>query len=196
MTLEEARSVLSRDAGMADLLEAIGTITHDPHSSPQDLMLGLRHPEVIAEQAALGLYRCTGRPLPQDRTQLSTDLQDWTDWLSQCTSSEESEEPDSPGSLTRTTGVRSANDPDTALSPGTAVRVRFAAVLELLERNGWQRQRTHTVQSDDIEVTRIFVFAPPRGSSDEVLVVRVDLDGTVSRAAISSVKRFIASTER
>ena len=81
MTLEDAKSLLSGDAEMADLLEAIGTIARHPDSSPQDLMLGLPHSELIADQAALALYARTGRPLPKDRSKIATDAEDWTAWL-------------------------------------------------------------------------------------------------------------------
>lgn len=82
MTLEQARAtLLNGAAGMGDLLLAIGTIVSDRTSSLADLILGLSHPELIAEQASLSLYRRTGRPLPADRFQISTAPEEWLLWL-------------------------------------------------------------------------------------------------------------------
>lgn len=81
MSLRKARFVLKSQGDLGDLLFAIGTVISSPKSSLDDIILGLRHPEVIAEQAALALYRRTGRPLPRDRADISTDGADWAKWI-------------------------------------------------------------------------------------------------------------------
>jgi Lon protease-like protein len=84
MTLEQARSILlSGNAAMGDLLLAIGAIVSDRTSSLGDLILGLAHPDLIAEQASLSLFRRSKRPLPADRFRISTDPEDWVIWLLQ-----------------------------------------------------------------------------------------------------------------
>jgi hypothetical protein len=66
---------------MGDLLHAIMVVASAPASSIADLLLGLRHPAVIAEQAAFALYRRTGRPKPANASELSMDAEDWVVWL-------------------------------------------------------------------------------------------------------------------
>jgi len=61
--------------------EAIAVVLQFPESSLLDVALGLKHGGVIAEQAALALYKRTDRPLPDDRRQLVTDIRTWTKWI-------------------------------------------------------------------------------------------------------------------
>lgn len=81
MTLEQARFRLLNGGKLVDLLKAIGVVIEDRASSVADRLLGLQHPERIAEQAAFAPYRRTGRPTPADATQLSMDAENWMVWL-------------------------------------------------------------------------------------------------------------------
>jgi len=77
MTIVEAVKTLQEGGNLPALAEAIGIVASDPESSPNDLLLGLPHKGFVAEQAALALYRRTGRPIPDDRNQLILDPDEW-----------------------------------------------------------------------------------------------------------------------
>ena len=77
MTLEAARRILMQGGELVELAEAFTAIATDGSASLEDLILGLRHPGFVAEQAALTLYKRTGRPLPDDRGTLMLDPDDW-----------------------------------------------------------------------------------------------------------------------
>ena len=83
MTKTEALRFLDEGGSLVQLAEAVGTLVGDSRSTPQELMRGLRHPGVVAEQAALALYRRLNRPLPPDRSNVVTDYADWMTWLLQ-----------------------------------------------------------------------------------------------------------------
>lgn len=82
MTFDEARGILRAGGEWADLAEAVGVVIASPESSPWDLVLGLKHGGVVAEQAALALYRRTGTTLPDNRAKLRTDPMTWSMILS------------------------------------------------------------------------------------------------------------------
>ncbi len=82
MTREQALQSLRQDGPDRDLLEAIGVLATDRATRVSDLMLGLDHRGIVAEQAALALYKRTGRPFPPDRRNCATTRDDWTEWLS------------------------------------------------------------------------------------------------------------------
>jgi len=100
MTLADAVRLLRTGGRWADLGEAIGVVIASPESSVFDILPGLKHGGFIAEQAALALYKRTGRPLPEDRTTLVTDLPSWADWISSIESKPVRQEP-SMSSVTR-----------------------------------------------------------------------------------------------
>lgn len=81
MTFVEAVRTLRSGGSWPVLGEAIVVVLQSPESSLFDVALGLNHGGVIAEQAALALYKRTGRPLPDDRRQLVTDIRTWTKWI-------------------------------------------------------------------------------------------------------------------
>jgi len=81
MTHEEAIRTLKKGGPLVTLAEAIGTVASEPGSSLEDLLLGLQYEGLVAEQAALALYKRTGRALPEDRSFLATRAQEWTGWL-------------------------------------------------------------------------------------------------------------------
>lgn len=83
MTFVEAVRTLRSGGSWPVLGEAIAVVLQSPESSLLDVALGLNHGGVIAEQAALALYKRTNRPLPDDRRQLVTDIQTWTKWIIQ-----------------------------------------------------------------------------------------------------------------
>ncbi len=79
MTLEQARRILKRDGTYGELLNAIGTLAEASTSTYDDLLLGLRYPGVVADQAALALYHRTGRTIPRDPARFVTDLGTWSE---------------------------------------------------------------------------------------------------------------------
>lgn len=81
MTMEEARQILRRDGSCADLLDAVGTLATATTGSLDDLVLGLRYPGVIADQAALALYHRTGRKVPRDPRRFVTDPVAWGQYV-------------------------------------------------------------------------------------------------------------------
>jgi hypothetical protein len=81
MNLDEARQALQESRDYVRLAEAIGVVISSTASSLEDIMLGLRHGGFIAEQAALALYKRTGRPLPEDRNLLEIDAAQWRAWI-------------------------------------------------------------------------------------------------------------------
>ncbi len=81
MSLEQARSTLRRSESPCDLLLAIGSISCQPDCTLDDLLLGLQHPGVIAEHAAIALYKRTGRPKPASPLDIVTDHDDSANWL-------------------------------------------------------------------------------------------------------------------
>lgn len=70
MTFEQAKLNLQLGASFAELLESVATVATARIATVADLVPALRHPGVVAEQAAFVLYRMTGTPLPADRTKL------------------------------------------------------------------------------------------------------------------------------
>jgi len=81
MTREEAVRQLENGGELVELAEAIGTVASDPGSSLDDIALGLRYRGFVREQAALALYRRTGRKLPRNRAQMMTDPGEWSQVL-------------------------------------------------------------------------------------------------------------------
>ena len=81
MTTQEALKTLEEGAEWPALAEAIGVVMSDPMTSLEALILGLKYKGIVAEQAALGLYRRTFRSLPDDRRLLVTDPDEWRRWL-------------------------------------------------------------------------------------------------------------------
>lgn len=77
MTLQDARQILTRGGELVALTEAFTAIATNAAASLDDLMLGLRHPGFVAEQAALLLYKRTGRRLPDDRRKLMLAPDEW-----------------------------------------------------------------------------------------------------------------------
>ncbi|MCH8807882.1 MAG: hypothetical protein IH986_17595 [Planctomycetes bacterium] len=71
------------------------------------------------------------------------------------------------------------------------MRVQFAELLEMVKSHEWRFLRTLTRHDDDMKVTRIWVFAPPKGMADEPLVALGDADGTVSRATFERIRDFL-----
>ncbi len=90
MHSKEAHSILDNGGSYAALVEAIGTIASDSASSLHDIMKGLRHGGLIAEQAALALYKRSGRPLPEDRATMVVDPDQWAAWITQSTATDRS----------------------------------------------------------------------------------------------------------
>lgn len=83
MNLEDARRTLQESRDYVRLAEAIGVVAGDPASPLEDIIVGLRHGGFVAEQAALALYKRTGRPLPEDRGLLEVDATKWRTWIAQ-----------------------------------------------------------------------------------------------------------------
>ena len=81
MSADEAVRLLRHGGDFPELYEAIIAVAKDRTTSLDDLILGLRHPGVVREQAAFELYSRTGRPLPRDGRDLVTDSDDWREWL-------------------------------------------------------------------------------------------------------------------
>lgn len=81
MTTQDAIKTLEEGGEWPALAEAIGVVMSDPMTSLDALMLGLQHKGIVAEQAALGLYRRTFRPIPDNRRLLITDADEWRRWL-------------------------------------------------------------------------------------------------------------------
>jgi len=77
MTYNEAVRVLRAGGEWVELAEAIGVVISSPMASLLDLVLGLKHGGMVAEQAALALYKKTGQPLPDDHSGLITDITYW-----------------------------------------------------------------------------------------------------------------------
>src|SRR5688572_12582757 len=77
MTVETAVQTLREGGEWVDLVEAIGTVISDPSSTLSDIMLGLHHPGIVSEYAALALYKRTGEPLPGDRAEIRTTFNEW-----------------------------------------------------------------------------------------------------------------------
>ncbi len=82
MTTDEAIVLLQKGGALPDLAEAVGIVGSDPATSLDALMLGLKYPGCVAEQAAFALYSRTLRPLP-DRHLLVCDASEWARWLKQ-----------------------------------------------------------------------------------------------------------------
>lgn len=83
MTTGSALRVLEQGGDLPELAEAIGIVAGDPAVSLEGIMLGLKYPGFIAEQAAFALYKRSFRPLPIDRKLLVTDAEDWKNWLTE-----------------------------------------------------------------------------------------------------------------
>lgn len=81
MSLEQARRVIRSSGRLGELAEAIGTLIDEPAATVDDLLAGLRHPGVVAEQAALALYRRTGRPIPAGLDAPDLAEQGWREWF-------------------------------------------------------------------------------------------------------------------
>ena len=81
MTAQQAIEMLEKGGKLPELAEAIGVVCSDPAMSLDAIMLGLKYPGFVAEQAAFALYKWSFRPLPMDRSLLITDRQMWTEWL-------------------------------------------------------------------------------------------------------------------
>ncbi len=67
LTHERAVRVLSESRDLADLAEAAAFLADDPASKPEELLAGLDHPGVVADQAAIALHRMTETPLSPER---------------------------------------------------------------------------------------------------------------------------------
>lgn len=81
MQYAEAREKLKHGGEWAELVEAAGVVIAAPECSELDLFLALRHGGVIAEQAALALYRKTQTPIPADRSKIAKTTDGWVDLI-------------------------------------------------------------------------------------------------------------------
>jgi hypothetical protein len=81
MTTQDALETLEHGGEWPALAKAIGVVASDPMTSLSALMLGLGYGGVVAEQAALALYRRTFRPIPDNRRALVTNSSEWQQWL-------------------------------------------------------------------------------------------------------------------
>jgi len=94
MNLNDAIRVLRKGGQLAELAEAVGIVISSPSSSLFDIALGLKYGGVVADQAALALYKRTGKKIPEDRSQLIVDIQPWMELItSKLWSSEDSPPP-------------------------------------------------------------------------------------------------------
>ena len=83
MTPRDAVKRLRDGAPLVELADAIATLCETPQTTREELMLGLSYGGFVQEQAALALYRRTGRVLPDNRRGLETDASRWCKWLDQ-----------------------------------------------------------------------------------------------------------------
>jgi len=81
MKFDDAVRMLRTGADWPDLADAIRVVIQSPTASIWDLVLGLKHKGVIAEQAAFALYKKTNRDLPRDPKNIVVDLPTWITWL-------------------------------------------------------------------------------------------------------------------
>lgn len=77
MTREQAIRTLTEGGSVVDLADAISIVIDDTASSSEEIMLGLSHRGFVQEQAAIGLYRRLGTPLPTNRNEVVTDPAIW-----------------------------------------------------------------------------------------------------------------------
>ncbi len=83
MGFDEALAVLTHgddDTPLVELMEAIAIVSTNPTATLDQIALGLRHPEVVRESAAIALHVRTNRP--EGPHGLILDEADWRDWLS------------------------------------------------------------------------------------------------------------------
>ena len=81
MTTADARRTLAAGGAWVDLAEAIGVVISDPDSTLDDILLGLPHGGIVAEHAALALYKRTGEPLPEDRQRIRLTADEWAEQI-------------------------------------------------------------------------------------------------------------------
>lgn len=71
------------------LVAAITQLCEDPTATTDEIILGLRHPGVVREAAAIELHRRTRRPYLTEAPRIVLDEDDWRRWLAQHTSPNE-----------------------------------------------------------------------------------------------------------
>lgn len=81
MTPQDAISTLKKGGEPPELAEAIDILASEPTTSLESIKLGLKYKGSVAEQAALALYKRTFRPIPEDRSLLVTDPDEWTQMI-------------------------------------------------------------------------------------------------------------------
>ncbi len=81
MTREEALEYLHKGGDWPRLAEAIARIAHAPESTLDEIMLGLKYPGIVQEQAAIALHVRTKRPRPKGPFALVTDPRDWAEYI-------------------------------------------------------------------------------------------------------------------
>jgi hypothetical protein len=81
MDLETARKIVGDAAlPMMERIEAASTLSLSPDATLDELVACLRFRGVIAELAAMGLFRRTGRPKPR-RLRDFTNIDQWEQYL-------------------------------------------------------------------------------------------------------------------
>ncbi len=83
--VEEAARCLREGGTLVDLMEAVNVLRSDPTAPPSYLLAGLRHAEVVREQAMFALYERTGIPLPEDASGFMRTEEAWSDALARQT---------------------------------------------------------------------------------------------------------------
>jgi hypothetical protein len=66
LTREQALRTLAESRNLAALAEAVAFLADDPSTSPEELLPALRHPGIVADQAAIRLHKLTQTPLTED----------------------------------------------------------------------------------------------------------------------------------
>ena len=77
MDFDTAIRVLRDGGEFVAVAEAMTVVLNSPQATLEHLLLGLPYPGFTSEQAALALYRRTGRPYPPDPMRLETDPELW-----------------------------------------------------------------------------------------------------------------------
>jgi hypothetical protein len=66
LTRQLALHALAESRNLAALAEAVAFLVDDPGTSPEELLPALRHPGIVADQAAIHLHKLTQTPLGED----------------------------------------------------------------------------------------------------------------------------------
>ena len=67
LTRNEALRILAESRSLPALAEAVAFLADDPTTTPEDLLPALRHPGIVADQAAIRLHKMTQTPLGEGR---------------------------------------------------------------------------------------------------------------------------------